>query len=53
MQQKRHYYSRAGVLLMALLGVSVGVVVVLMIKDITPPQQPIEKQIDASAFVQK
>lgn len=51
MQQKRKF-SRPVVLLMATLGMTVGVVVVLLAKDVKAPQQMIEKELDAGAFAQ-
>jgi len=51
--QQKHKYSRVGVLFMAVLGVSIAVVTVLMLRDIPVPQQTIEKELDASAFTQK
>ena len=49
MQQKRHY-SRTAILCMAVIGVTAGVFVVLMAKDISVPAQVIEQELDAAAF---
>ena len=49
MQQKPKY-SRPAILFMALIGMSVGVVTVLMFRDIAIPQHQIEKELDAKAF---
>lgn len=53
MQQKRKYYSRPMVLFMAVIGVTVAVVAVLAIKEIKPPQQVIEKELDAGALANR
>lgn len=49
MQQKRHY-SRTVILFMAVIGVTAGVFVVLMTKNIPVPTQTIEQELDAAAF---
>jgi len=50
MQHKRRF-SRAGVLSMAVIGLVIGICVVLMTKDFTPPQQAVEKELDAKTFL--
>lgn len=52
MQHKRRF-SRAGILAMALLGLVVAVFTVLMTKEVTPPSQTIEKELDAKALLAK
>jgi hypothetical protein len=51
MQHKRPYYSRAGILSMALVGVIIAILAFLMIKEIPAPSVAIEKPLDAKAFL--
>jgi hypothetical protein len=50
--QAKPRYSRPMVLLMMLIGLTSGLVVVLLTRDITPPQQQVEKPLNVVAVSQ-
>lgn len=51
MQHKRHHRSRLPAVLIVLAGIIVGAGIMLMMADIPAPQQPVEKELDAKAFL--
>ncbi len=51
MQHKRSH-KRQGIFLVVILGFIVGAGALLMMGDVPPPLHPIEKELDAKAFLE-